>query len=184
MISNHRKLICTIFFSFFLSLLQGSLGDFLRLRPHVSGYLWIRKFFFPHAPSVHTFAENSLPNVRDRRGGGLVGPRPHHFFAPPPPLFALKRKIIKKKKTWNKFFFPSIFRYILCIFFNFKRQAFCGAPVLFTVIVPGADLPLDQTPCLGHPFASFGSVFRTSSSGRVFCQFYSFFRFSIWKNYF
>ena len=54
-------------------------------------------------------------------GEGLVGPRLHHFFAPPPPLFTLKRKMIKiKKRTWNKFF-PSIFRYILCIFFNFKR---------------------------------------------------------------
>ena len=69
-------------------------------------------------------------------GEGLVGPRPHHFFVPPPPLFALKRKIIKIKKRLETSFFPSIFRYILCIFFNFKRQAFCGALVLFAVIVP------------------------------------------------
>ena len=62
-------------------------------------------------------------------GEGLVGPRPHHFFA-------LKRKIIKIKKRLETSFFPSIFRYIFCIFFNFKRQAFCGAPVLFAVIVP------------------------------------------------
>ena len=73
-------------------------------------------------------------------GEGLVGPRPHHFFAPPPPLFALKRKIIKIKKRLETSFFPSIFRYILCIFFNFKRQAFCGAPVLFAVIVPWGRL--------------------------------------------
>ena len=55
-------------------------------------------------------------------GEGLVGPRPHHFFAPPPPLFALKRKITKIKKRLETSFFPSIFRYILCIFFNFKRH--------------------------------------------------------------
>ena len=73
-------------------------------------------------------------------GEGLVGPRPHHFFAPPPPLFALKRKIIKIKKDLKQVFFPSIFRYILCIFFNFKRQAFFGAPVLFAVIVPWGRL--------------------------------------------
>ena len=73
-------------------------------------------------------------------GEGLVGPRPHHFFASPPPLFALKRKIIKIKKDLKQVFFPSIFRYILCIFFNFKRQAFCGAPVLFAVIVPWGRL--------------------------------------------
>ena len=73
-------------------------------------------------------------------GLGLVGPRPHHFFASPPPLFALKRKIIKIKKDLKQVFFPSIFRYILCIFFNFKRQAFCGAPVLFAVIVPWGRL--------------------------------------------
>ena len=73
-------------------------------------------------------------------GKGLVGPRPHHFFAPSPPLFALKRKIIKIKKRLETSFFPSIFRYILCIFFNFKRQAFCGAPVLFAVIVPWGRL--------------------------------------------
>ena len=79
-------------------------------------------------------------NTGTVEGEGLVGPWPHHFFAPPPPLFALKRKIIKiKRKTSNKFF-PSIFRYILCIFFNFKRQAFCGAPVLFAVIVPWGRL--------------------------------------------
>ena len=69
-------------------------------------------------------------------GEGLVGPRPHHFFAPPPPLFALKRKKIKIKKRLETSFFPSIFRCILCIFFNFKREAFCGALVLFAVIVP------------------------------------------------
>ena len=68
-------------------------------------------------------------------GEGLVGPRPHHFFAPPPPLFMLKRKIIKIKKRLETSFFPSIFRYILCIFFNFKPQAFCEFPVLFAVIV-------------------------------------------------
>ena len=72
-------------------------------------------------------------------GEGLVGPRPHHFFAPPPPLFALKRKIIKIKKRLEISFFPS-FSYILCIFFNFKRQAFCVAPVLFAVIVPWGRL--------------------------------------------
>ena len=73
-------------------------------------------------------------------GEGLVGPRPHHFFAPPLPLFALKRKIIKIKKRLETSFFPSIFRFILCIFFNFKRQAFCGASVLFAVIVPWGRL--------------------------------------------
>ena len=86
------------------------------------------------------FVIYSTTRAGTAEGEGLVGPRPHHFFALPPPLFALKRKIIKiKKKTWNKFF-PSIFRYILCIFFNFKRQAFCGAPVLFAVIVPWGRL--------------------------------------------
>ena len=69
-------------------------------------------------------------------GEGLVGPWPHHFFAPPPPLFALERKIIKVKKRLETSFFPSIFRYILCIFFNFKRQAFCGAPVRAPVRAP------------------------------------------------
>ena len=73
-------------------------------------------------------------------GEGLVRPRPYHFFARPPPLFALKRKIIKIKKRLETSFFPSILRYILCIFVNFKRQAFCGAPVLFAVIVPWGRL--------------------------------------------
>ena len=73
-------------------------------------------------------------------GEGLVGPRSHHFFASPPPLFALKRKIIKIKKRLETSFFPSIFCYILCIFFNFNRQAFCGTPVLFAVIVPWGRL--------------------------------------------
>ena len=73
-------------------------------------------------------------------GEGLVGPRPHHFFAPPPPLFVLKRKMIKIKKRLETIFFPSIFRYILCTFFNFKRQAFFGAPVVFAVIVPWGRL--------------------------------------------
>ena len=73
-------------------------------------------------------------------GEGLAGPRPHHFFASPPPIFALKRKIIKIKKRLETSLFPSIFCYILCIFFNFKRQAFCEAPVLFAVIVPWGRL--------------------------------------------
>ena len=73
-------------------------------------------------------------------GEELVGPRPHHFFAPPPSLFVLKKEIIKIKKRLETSFFPSIFRYILCIFFNFKRQAFCGFPVLFAVIVPWGRL--------------------------------------------
>ena len=73
-------------------------------------------------------------------GEGLVGPRPHHFFASLPPLFALKRKIIKIKKRLEISFFLSILRYVLCIFFNFKCQAFCGAPVLFAVIVPWSRL--------------------------------------------
>ena len=59
-------------------------------------------------------------------GEGLVGPRPHHFLAPPPLLFALKRKIIQIKKRLETSIFPSLFCYILCIFFNFKRQAFVG----------------------------------------------------------
>ena len=77
-----------------------------------------------------------------RRGPeGLVGPRPHHFFCATAPHFAQNRKIIKiNEKDLKQFFFPSIFRYILYIFFNFKRQAFCGAPVLFTVIVPWGRL--------------------------------------------
>ena len=65
-------------------------------------------------------------------GEGLVGPRPYHFLASPPPLFALKRKIIKIKKDLKQFFFLSIFRYILCIFFNFKRQA----PACFILPAP------------------------------------------------
>ena len=43
------------------------------------------------------------------------------LFCAQPPLFALKRKIIKIKKRLEASFSPSIFRYILCIFFNFKR---------------------------------------------------------------
>ena len=30
----------------------------LRLRPHVSGYFWIRNFFFPDTLSVHTYSVN------------------------------------------------------------------------------------------------------------------------------
>ena len=71
---------------------------------------------------------SALPGTAE--GEGLVGPRPHHFFAPPPLLFALKRKKIKIKKRLEISIFPSIFRYILCIFLNFKGQAFCGTPVL------------------------------------------------------
>ena len=85
-------------------------------------------------------------------GEGLVGPQPHHFLAPPPPLFALKSKLIKIKKRLETSFFPSIFRYILCIFFNFKRQAFCGAPVLFAVIVSvGPTFPLIKRHALATP---------------------------------
>ena len=65
-----------------------------------------------------------------------------------PPLFVLKRKIIKiKKKTRKKIFF----RYILCIFFNFKQQAFCVASVLFAVIVPGPTCPLIKCHALATP---------------------------------
>ena len=105
---------------------------------------------------------------RDRRegGGGAGRAAAPPLFCAPAPTFCAKK--LKLKKRLETSFFPSIFRYILCIFFNFKRQAFCGAPVLFAVILPGADLPLDQTTCLGHPFASFGSVFCTSTSGRFF----------------
>ena len=85
-------------------------------------------------------SEVILHNAGTAEREGLVGPRPHHFFAPPPPLFALKRKIIKIKKRLETSFFPPIFRYILCICFNFKRQALCGAPVLFAVIVPWGRL--------------------------------------------
>ena len=92
-------------------------------------------FIFCYTISVLQFSESGTAE-----GEGLVWPRPHHFFAPPPPLFVLKRKIIKIKKRLETSFFPSIFRYILCIFFNFKRQAFCGAPVLFAVIVPWGRL--------------------------------------------
>ena len=77
-------------------------------------------------------------NWRSRRRAAIA--EAHHFFAPPPPLFALKRKIVKIKKRLETSFFPSTFRYILCIFFNVKRQAFCGAPVLFAVIVPWGRL--------------------------------------------
>ena len=34
----------------------------LRPRPHVSGYFWIRKFFFPDTASVHTHPANSAAN--------------------------------------------------------------------------------------------------------------------------
>ena len=62
-------------------------------------------------------------------------------FCATAPLFALNRKKVKiNEKDLKQVFFPSIFRYILYIFFNFKRQAFCGAPVLFTVIVPWGRL--------------------------------------------
>ena len=77
-------------------------------------------------------------NWRSRRRAAIA--EAHHFFAPPPPLFALKRKIVKIKKRLETSFFSSTFRYILCIFFNVKRQAFCGAPVLFAVIVPWGRL--------------------------------------------
>ena len=74
---------------------------------------------------------------RDRGGGGAGRAAAPPLFCAPAPTFCAKGKIIKlKKKDLKQVFFPSIFRYILCIFFNFKRQAFCGAPVLFAVIVP------------------------------------------------
>ena len=82
-----------------------------------------------------------MSSFRVRGGGILVGPRPYHFIcAPAPTLCAKKKNNYNKKKDLKQVFFPSIFRYILCIFFNFKRQAFCGAPVLFTVIVPWGRL--------------------------------------------
>jgi len=34
----------------------------LRPRPHVSGYFWIRNFFFPDTASVHTHLANSAAN--------------------------------------------------------------------------------------------------------------------------
>ena len=78
-----------------------------------------------------------LINNRDRGGGGAGRAAAPPLFCAPAPTFCAKGKIIKlKKKDLKQGFFPSIFRYILCIFFNFKRQAFCGAPVLFAVIVP------------------------------------------------
>ena len=92
------------------------------------------------SPIVRNMCENLSLWTGTAEGEGLVGPRPHHFFAPPLPLFALKRKIIKITKILETSFFPSIFRYILCIFFNFKRQAFCGASVLLAVIVPWGRL--------------------------------------------
>ena len=74
---------------------------------------------------------------RDRGGGGAGRAAAPPLFCAPAPTFCAKGKIIKfQKKGLETSFFPSIFRYILCIFFNFKRQAFCGAPVLFAVIVP------------------------------------------------
>ena len=82
----------------------------------------------------------SFRKGRDRGGGGADrAAAPPLFCAPAPTFCAKKKNNSNKKKTWNKFF-PSIFRYILCIFFNFKRQAFCGAPVLFAVIVPWGRL--------------------------------------------
>ena len=35
---------------------------FLRPRPHVSGYFWIRNFFFPDTAIVHTHTANSQAN--------------------------------------------------------------------------------------------------------------------------
>ena len=115
-----------------------------------------------------TYLTNGSLNDRDRGGEGLVGPLPHHFFAPPPPLFALKRKIIKIKKRLE----TSFFRLYSAIFSVFSlisnARHFVGLLCFLRKLCPGADLPLDQTPCLGHHFSSFGSVFCTSSSGRVF----------------
>ena len=90
-----------------------------------------------HCAKYAKIRGNALLLNRDRGGGEAGRAAAPPLFCAPAPTFCAKGKIIKlkKKKTWNKFF-PSIFRYILCIFFNFKRQAFCGAPVLFAVIVP------------------------------------------------
>ena len=76
------------------------------------------------------YNEDSNPGTAETEG--LVGPGLYHFSAPPPPLFALKRKII------NLNFFSSIFLYILCIFFNFKRLAFSifNAKKLFSILSP------------------------------------------------
>ena len=106
-------------------------------------------------------------------GEGLVGPRPHHFFAPPPPLFALKGKIIKIKKILETSFFLSIFLYILCIFFNFKHQAFCGAPVLFAVIVPWGRLaPWSERHALATPLLRSAACFVLPAPAEFFYQFY------------
>ena len=83
---------------------------------------------------------NVSKDLRDRGGGGAGRAMAPPLFCALPPLFALKRKIIKIKKRLETSFFPSVFHYVLCTFFNFKRQAFCGAPVLFVVIVPWGRL--------------------------------------------
>ena len=48
----------------FLSLLSSLCGYsiLLRPRPHVSGYFWIRNFFFPDTAIVHTHTTNSQAN--------------------------------------------------------------------------------------------------------------------------
>ena len=123
-----------------------------------------------------------LPNVtnylitRTAEGEGLVGPRPHHFFAPPLPLFALKRKIIKiKKNTWNKFFSVYIPLHSLYFLLFQTPGILWGSCAFRGNCALGPTCPLiirHALACLGHPFASFGSVCCTSSSGRVFYQFY------------
>ena len=34
------------------------MNEWMRSRPHVSGYFWIRNFFFPDTDSVHTYPVN------------------------------------------------------------------------------------------------------------------------------
>ena len=43
-------------------LLSSSTCSLLRPRPHVSGYFWIRNFFFPDTAIVHTHTANSQAN--------------------------------------------------------------------------------------------------------------------------
>ena len=88
--------------------------------------------------SSHGWKHNENTGTAEREG--LVRPRPHHFFAPPFPLFALKKKNENEKKDLKRVFFRLYSAIFSVFFFNFKRQAFCGAPVLFAVIVPWGRL--------------------------------------------
>ena len=57
--------------------------------------------------------------IRDRGRGGAGMAAVPPLFCALAPTFCVKRKIFEIKKRLETSFFPSIFRYILCIFFNF-----------------------------------------------------------------